>query len=171
MNEIISTMSENEVEPGYTPSDFNSIDTLTLPHPKEGYRVLIVDDHLMSQKLLSLSVSLQPEIGEIDFAFSGKSAIEKAQAQQYDLIFMDAVMPEMDGYEACQRLRKIPSYRNTSIIMVTGLTSPLDEARSIIVGITNYITKPVEQKHFKEVVTREISLIEFKRKLNASKAV
>lgn len=134
---------------------------------KPGYRALIVDDNAVSQKLLALSLSLQPKIGEIEFADSGKSAIQKAKAQIYDIIFLDAVMPEMDGYEACYRLRKISHYKTTPIIMVTGLTSPLDEARAIIVGSTSYITKPVEQKHFKEVVSREIALIEFKKNLKA----
>jgi two-component system, cell cycle response regulator len=135
---------------------------------KSGYRALIVDDHVVSQKLLALSLSLQPEIGEIDCVESGKDAIEKVKTQHYDIILMDAVMPEMDGYEACYRLRKNPDYKNTPIIMVTGLTSPLDEARAIIVGSTSYITKPVQQKHFKEVVAREISLIEYKKNLKYS---
>jgi two-component system, cell cycle response regulator len=135
------------------------------PPKSPGFRVLVVDDNVSFQKLLALSLSMHPQIGEIDFANSGKIAIEKANAQQYDLIFMDAMMPGIDGYETCTRLRENPIYKNTPIIMVTGLTSPMDEAKGIIAGTSTYVTKPVQQVSFKELLTRELSLLEYKRNL------
>ena len=165
MSELSDKNSNGQPSPEEPSAPLHTTEYADAVNVKLGYRALIVDDNAVSQKLLALSLSLQPQVGEIEFADSGKSAIQKAKAQIYDIIFLDAVMPEMDGYEACYRLRKIPHYKTTPIIMVTGLTSPLDEARAIIVGSTSYITKPVEQKHFKEVVSREIALIEFKKNL------
>jgi two-component system, cell cycle response regulator len=136
--------------------------------PLPSYRALIVDDNPSFQKLLALSLSMQPQIGVIDFADSGENAIEKTNAQQYDLIFMDAMMPGIDGYETCSRLRENPNYKNTPIIMVTGLTSPLDEAKGIIAGSTTYVTKPVQQIPFKELLSRELALLEYKKKLRQS---
>ena len=135
------------------------------PVRKPGYRILVVDDHASSQKLLTLSLSLQPQIGDIDCVLSGAEAIQKAEAECYDLIFLDVMMPGMDGYETCAQLRKIPKYKHTSIIMVTGLNSPLDEAKGIIAGSTTYVTKPVQQVHFKEIVSRELALVEYKKTL------
>ncbi len=127
------------------------------------FSALIVDDNASFQKLLALSLSMQPQIGVIDCADSGEDAIQKANAQQYDLIFMDAMMPGIDGYETCARLRENPVYKNTPIIMVTGLTSPLDEAKGIIAGSTTYVTKPLQQIPFKKLLTRELALLEYKK--------
>ncbi|MEQ1739074.1 MAG: response regulator [Methyloglobulus sp.] len=133
------------------------------PPENSGFRVLIVDDNVSFQKLLALSLSMQPLIGVIDFANSGESAIKKANALTYDLIFMDAMMPGIDGYETCTRLRKNPIYKNTPIIMVTGLTTPLDEAKGIIAGSTTYVTKPVQQVPFKELLNRELALLTYRK--------
>jgi two-component system, cell cycle response regulator len=157
-----------------TPDLSPGVDASNLQHATEAlsanspphYRALIVDDNVSFQKLLTLTLSMQPQIGVIDCADSGKSAIEKAKAQQYDLIFMDALMPGIDGYETCARLRENPEYKNTPIIMVTGLTSPLDEAKAIIAGSTTYVTKPVQQVPFKELLTRVLAILEYKKKLS-----
>ena len=135
---------------------------------KDKYRVLIVDDNPSFQKLLTLTLSMQPQIGEIDCVGSGEKAIEQAKAARYDIIFLDAMMPGMDGYQTCALLRKYEKYRETPIIMVTGLTSPLDEAKAIIAGSTSYVTKPVQQLPFKEMLGRVIFMIEYKKKLAAS---
>jgi two-component system, cell cycle response regulator len=129
------------------------------------YSALVVDDNPASQKLLALSISMQPRMGAIDFAENGESAINKAKTKVYDLIFLDAMMPGIDGYETCARLRKIPEYKNTPIIMVTGLDSPLDEAKGIIAGTTTYVTKPVQQVPFKRLLNRQLALLEYKRSL------
>ncbi len=129
------------------------------------YQVLIVDDNPSFLKLLTLTLSMQPQIGTIDFAVSGESAIKQAIAANYDIIFLDAMMPGMDGYQTCALLRKYEKYKETPIIMVTGLTSPLDEAKAIIAGSTTYVTKPVQQLAFKETLRRVIYLIEYKKRI------
>jgi two-component system, cell cycle response regulator len=143
----------------------SDLDSSGSPKLKPVYRALVVDDHIASQKLLALSLSMQPQIGGIDCVSSGAEAIQKAKDVDYDIIFLDVVMSGMDGYQACAELRKIPKYKHTSIIMVTGLNSPLDEAKGIIAGSTTYITKPVQQVHFREVVEREIALVTYKKSL------
>jgi two-component system, cell cycle response regulator len=164
MNQQNDTQPESKDKYELRASDLSaSAETATSTPPS--YRALIVDDNVSFQKLLALTLSMQPQIGAIDFADSGESAIKKATAQQYDLIFMDAMMPGIDGYETCARLRENPMYKNTPIIMVTGLTSPLDEAKGIIAGSTTYVTKPVQQIPFKELLTRELALLEYKKTL------
>lgn len=127
------------------------------------YRALIVDDNVPFQKLLALSLSMHPQIGAIDYADSGESAIEKVKVQQYDLIFMDAMMPGIDGYETCTRLRENPGYKYTPIIMVSGLTLPYDEAKAMIAGSTTFVTKPVQQVPFKELLTRVLTLLDYQK--------
>lgn len=128
------------------------------------YRVLIVDDSSSFQKLLSLTLSMQPHIGVIDCVSSGEEAIKQSKAKQYDMVFIDALMPGMDGYQTCSLLRKYEKYKETPVIMVTGLTSPTDEGKAIIAGSSHFVTKPIQQRAFKEMLDRVIFMIEYKKK-------
>jgi two-component system, cell cycle response regulator len=128
------------------------------------YSALIVDDNVPFQKQLALSLNVHPQISVIDYADSGEIALDKATANQYDIIFMDALMPGIDGYETCSRLREKPSYKNTPIIMVTGLTSASDEAKATLAGSTSYVTKPVQQIPFQTLITRVLSILEYQKK-------
>jgi CheY-like chemotaxis protein len=127
---------------------------------KDGYRVLVVDDSLAIQKSLEINLVTLPQIGTIDFADSGEIALEKAESVRYDLIFLDVMMPGIDGYETCTRLRKQPDYKKTPIIMVSGKTSPMDEVKGVMAGCTTYLTKPVQQEAFKKLSVRVLTWLE-----------
>jgi two-component system, cell cycle response regulator len=129
-----------------------------------GYRCLVVDDSVAIQKSLEINLATLPQISIIDFADSGESALEKAQSQQYDLIFLDVMMPGIDGYETCTRLRKMAEYKKTPIIMVSGKTSPLDEVKGVMAGCTTYLTKPVQQEAFQKLSIRVLAWLEKQKK-------
>lgn len=129
-----------------------------------GYRALVVDDSLAIQKSLELNLVTLPQITVIDFADNGEIALEKAEAMQYDIIFLDVMMPGIDGYETCTRLRKKPEYKKTPIIMVSGKTSPLDEVKGVMAGCTTYLTKPVQQEAFQKLSIRVLSWLEKQKK-------
>jgi two-component system, cell cycle response regulator len=122
-----------------------------------GYRALVVDDSPAIQKSLEINLSTLPQIGKIDFAGTGEDALEKAASTQYDLIFLDVMMPGIDGYETCTRLRKNPEYKKTPIIMVSGKTSPLDEVKGVMAGCTTYLTKPVQAEAFQKLSVRVLA--------------
>jgi two-component system, cell cycle response regulator len=124
---------------------------------QETYRALIVDDSMAIQMSIKLKLQTIAQITQIDFAINGESALAKAAATHYDLIFLDVMMPGIDGYETCTRLRKKPEYKKTPIIMVTGKTSPLDEVKGVMAGCTTYLTKPVEDKAFQKLSQRVLS--------------
>jgi two-component system, cell cycle response regulator len=129
-----------------------------------GYRVLVVDDSPAIQKSLELNLATLPQIRAIDFADSGEIALEKAEVMQYDLIFLDVMMPGIDGYETCTRLRKKPEFKKTPIIMVSGKTSPLDEVKGIVSGCTTYLTKPVQHEAFQKLSIRVLGWLEKQKK-------
>jgi two-component system cell cycle response regulator len=135
---------------------------LPLPAVKDatGYRVLVVDDSPAIQKSLELNLATLPQIGVIDFADSGEDAIDKAANSRYDLIFLDVMMPGMDGYDTCALLRKNPEYKKAPIIMVSGKSSPLDEVKGIMAGSTTYLIKPVEPDAFKKVSRRVLAWLD-----------
>jgi CheY-like chemotaxis protein len=123
----------------------------------DGYRALVVDDSLAIQMSIKLKLQGIAQITSIDFADDGEIALEKSAATQYDLIFLDVMMPGIDGYETCSRLRKRPEYKKTPIIMVSGKTSPLDEVKGVMAGCTTYLTKPVEDQAFHKLSLRVLN--------------
>ena len=134
--------------------------TAAAPEGPAGYRALVVDDSVAIQKSLELNLAALERITAIDFADSGEAALEKAKALRYDLIFLDVMMPGIDGYEACSQLRKMPEYKKTPIIMVSGKNSPLDEVKGVIAGCTTYLTKPVQQEAFLKLSRRVLAWLE-----------
>jgi len=130
------------------------------PETAAGYRALVVDDSVSMQKSLEMNLATLDRITGIDFADSGEEALEKAGAAKYDLIFLDVMMPGIDGYETCSRLRKLPQYKKTPIIMVSGKNSPLDEVKGVIAGCTTYLTKPVQPEAFQKLSRRVLAWLE-----------
>jgi two-component system cell cycle response regulator len=122
-----------------------------------GYRALVVDDSTAIQKSLELNLTTLEQIAAVDFADSGEVALEKCESTRYDLIFLDVMMPGIDGYETCSRLRKRPEYKKTPIIMVSGKTSPLDEVKGVMAGCTTYVTKPIQKEEFQKLSSRVLA--------------
>ena len=169
---LSTLLPQNEEKP--VPQDHtNQTDTaITAPAAKEvdsiGYRVLVVDDSPAIQKSLELNLATLPQIRAIDFADSGEIALEKAEVMQYDLIFLDVMMPGIDGYETCTQLRNKPEFKKTPIIMVSGKTSPLDEVKGIVSGCTTYLTKPVQHEAFQKLSIRVLGWLEKQKDRNYS---
>ncbi len=103
-------------------------------------KILIVDDDIDSLKLIGLM--LQRNGYEIIVANAGNQAIAKAQHDQPDLIILDVMMPDMNGYEVCRRLRAQDLTKNIPIIMFTAKTLIDDKVAGFEAGADDYLTKP-----------------------------
>jgi twitching motility two-component system response regulator PilG len=121
-----------------------------VPH----YRVLVVDDSLPMQKALALELEKLAAAVSIDFAGSGEEALVMTEAQRYDFIFLDIMMPGIDGFEACTQMRKRAEMKKTPIIMLSAKTSPMDEVKGVISGCSTYLTKPIVHDEFQKVMQR-----------------
>lgn len=104
------------------------------------WRILIVDDEPNNLQLLRqiLKGSYQ-----LSMATDGQQAVEIAHKIKPDLILLDVMMPGMDGYQACQKLKSEPETHKIPVIFVTAKTEVVDEKRGFDVGAVDYITKPV----------------------------
>ncbi|MBE9070164.1 response regulator, partial [Leptolyngbya cf. ectocarpi LEGE 11479] len=109
--------------------------------PASATTVLIVDAD--SAMRLLLRVAMQREGLEIIEASSGQECLEIFQQQRPDLILMDAVMPEVDGFTCCTTLRKMAAGGDIPILMITSLDDPDSVNRAFEVGATDYLTKPI----------------------------
>lgn len=104
-------------------------------------RVLVVDDILPNVKLLEAKLS--GEYFDVITASSGAEAITKAETQGPDIILLDVMMPGMDGFETCQRLKSNAATAHIPVVMVTALTDATDRVRGLESGADDFLSKPV----------------------------
>lgn len=116
------------------------------------YTALVVDDSAAIRK--QLEIELRNAHIRAEFAETGEEALEKSAHTQYDLIFLDIIMPGIDGYEVCRQMRARKAMKKTPIIMLSGKTSPLDEVQGVIAGASTYLTKPVKHEQFQQTLKR-----------------
>ncbi len=104
-------------------------------------RVLVVDDILPNVKLLEAKLS--GEYFDVLTATSGAEGIQKAETMSPDIILLDVMMPGMDGFETCQRLKANPATAHIPVVMVTALTDATDRVRGLESGADDFLSKPV----------------------------
>ena len=105
-------------------------------------RILIVDD--LAPNLHLLQVKLSAEYYDVLMAQSGEEALEMVETERVDLILMDAIMPGLDGFETCKKLKSNPETYHVPVIMVTALDSTKDRIRGLEAGADDFITKPFD---------------------------
>ncbi len=106
-------------------------------------RVLVVDDILPNVKLLE--ARLTAEYFEVISATNGLEAIEIAREGRCDVILLDVMMPGMDGFEVCRRLKADPLTLHVPVVIVTALDQPADRVRGLNAGADDFLTKPVDE--------------------------
>ena len=105
-------------------------------------KILIVDDE--KDFIEALSGRLEARGFDIIEAYDGKSGLEKARAENPDLIILDVMMPEMNGYDVCRKLKIDENYKSIPIIMLTAKFQPNDVEFGKEMGAEAYMTKPLE---------------------------
>jgi putative two-component system response regulator len=118
--------------------------------------ILCVDDEVNNLKVLR--VALQGTY-DLLFAKSGKEALALASERQPDLILLDVMMPEMDGFEVCRRLKQDAQLAAVPVIFVTALQDEADEEVGLECGAVDYITKPISTAIVKARVKNHLSLV------------
>jgi len=104
-------------------------------------RVLVVDDVPANVKLLEARLSA--EYFDVVTAMSGSDALTICERAECDVVLLDVMMPDMDGFEVCRRLKSNPATHHIPVIMVTALDQPSDRVRGLEAGADDFLTKPV----------------------------
>lgn len=120
-------------------------------------KILIVDDEEKNRKLMS---AILVNYGyELETAKNGIEALEKTKTFSPDLIFLDVMMPEMDGYETCKRLREDPVAKFIPVVMVTALADQESKNKGLDAGANDFLTKPIDRT---EIAIRVKNLLRIK---------
>lgn len=120
-------------------------------------RVLIVDDIPTNVRLLE--ARLAAEYFEVLTAASGPEALDICDRESVDIILLDVMMPEMDGFEVCRRIKSNPETAHIPVLMVTALDQPSDRVRGLDAGADDFLTKPVDDV---QLMARVKSLVRLK---------
>ena len=110
-------------------------------------KVLVVDDEKLIVK--GIRFSLEQDGMEVDCAYDGEEAVEKAKEKKYDIILLDLMLPKMDGLEVCQQIRE---FSNVPIVMLTAKGEDMDKILGLEYGADDYITKPFNILEVKPVL-------------------
>lgn len=113
-------------------------------------RALVVDDSPTVRKQLELE--LQASNIYVDSAETGEAALEMVGKTFYDIVFLDVVLPGVDGYQVCKSIKKNPAAKHTPVVMLTSKSSPFDRVRGSLAGCNSYLTKPVDYEKFRHVL-------------------
>lgn len=107
-----------------------------------GKKILLADDSITIQKVIELTFS--DEDFDVVTVGNGRLAIERVQEVRPDVVLCDIIMPEKDGYEVCDFIKKTPSLAHVPVLLLTGAFEPFDQDRAARVGCDGYLAKPFE---------------------------
>jgi DNA-binding response OmpR family regulator len=113
--------------------------------PKEGgqamaKRVLVVDDE--PNIVMSLRFLMEREGFQVEVASTGQAAVAALAREPADLVLLDIMMPELDGFQVCQRIRDNPAWRDTKVVMLTAKGRDVERDKGLALGADEYVTKP-----------------------------
>ena len=124
--------------------------------PGTGISALVVDDSLPVR--IQMKKALQKIANRVDFAETGEEAENLIQKNKYDIVFLDVILPGVDGYDICKMIKSHPDKGKTPVIMLTSNSSPADRIKGKMAGCDTYLIKPVMQNIFQEVIHEYLNL-------------
>ncbi len=121
-------------------------------------KILVVDDEELTTELAK--TFLEKHGFDVIIAFDGEEGLSKAQAEKPDLILLDVMLPTMDGFAVCKKLKESDDFKNTPILMFTakGLSSDIEKGQSV--GADEYIIKPFSGKALVATIRKHLGITE-----------
>jgi DNA-binding response OmpR family regulator len=119
-------------------------------------RVLVVDDE--PNIVMSLEFLMRRAGFEVAVARNGREALDALEGSPPDLLLLDVMMPEFDGYEVCERIRARPEWCGTKIVMLTARGREVERERGLSLGADAYVTKPFSTRDLVEQVKRMLDV-------------
>ena len=121
----------------------------------QGLKVLVIDDSKTIRR--TAETLLSREGCEVFTAVDGFDALSKIADHHPDIVFVDIMMPRLDGYQTCSLIKHNRSFRNTPVVMLSSKDGLFDRARGRIVGSEQYLTKPFTKDELLEAIERHVA--------------
>ncbi len=116
---------------------------------------LVVDDSLAVRKQMEIEFSMLDN--DLDVAANGEEALTAVSEKKYDVIFLDVVMPGIDGYAACKKIKKNPKNKGVPVIMLTSRSSSFDKIKGALAGCDACLVKSINHKEFEGVYNKYVN--------------
>ena len=113
--------------------------------------ILIVDDDEMV--LMALEELLKPEGYKVDAVSRGTEALKKLDDNKYDLIMLDVIMPEMDGFELCRRIREKEAFKEIPVVFLSAKSRDEDRVQGLDAGANLFLSKPISPDKLLSIVS------------------
>lgn len=154
MNYIPELTIGSEADTSGVSQDF--LEELASERSSEAYQftAMVVDDSLPVRKQLEIKLKMLG--AKVELAENGEEAIKLSRDNNYDIIFLDVVMPGMDGYKVCKYIKRGNRTKHTPVVMLTGKSSPFDKVKGTLSGCDTYLTKPLQHQEFQDVTRKFI---------------
>ncbi len=124
--------------------------------PREGYSALIVDDSLPVRRFMEMKLGHLGVPVDIEFAATGEQAVALAQQRHYDIVFLDIMLPGIDGYRVCKALKASKVSSKTRVVMLTSKKSPFDRVKGSMAGCDAYLTKPPDAQRLEAIIQKHL---------------
>jgi twitching motility two-component system response regulator PilG len=124
--------------------------------PLSGIKVVLIDDSNTIRR--SGEIFLSQAGCQVVLAEDGFDGLSKVVDARPDVVFVDVMMPRLDGYQTCALIKNNPEFKNTPVVMLTSKDSLFDRARGKLVGSDQYLTKPFSKKSLIDAVTAQLQL-------------
>jgi len=118
----------------------------------ESVCALVVDDSTSLRKLMELT--LIPMGIQVEFADNGEDALALIERNSYNIVFLDIMLPGMDGYRVCKTIKNNKATKHLPVIMLTGKDTTFDKIRGVMAGTDVYLTKPLERSELVDALNK-----------------
>jgi twitching motility two-component system response regulator PilG len=161
----LSASAAGRSSAGATPP---TLDSASAKKRALGDTVLVVDDNASVR--MFMKAKLAPFNFEVDFAETGEEAVGLTGSREYTCVFLDVVLPGIDGYQVCKLIKaNKQAIKKTAVVMLTSRSSPFDKLRGSLAGCDEYLTKPLDEDRLLEVIAQFLPSSRKKERSGASK--
>jgi twitching motility two-component system response regulator PilG len=162
---VLSVSGAGRTSPGASPPP---LDEAAAKKRALGDTVLVVDDNASVR--MFMKAKLAPFNFEVDFAETGEEAVGLTGSREYTCVFLDVVLPGIDGYQVCKMIKaNKQAMKKTAVVMLTSRSSPFDKLRGSLAGCDEYLTKPLDEDRLLEVIAQFLPSSRKKRDKAGSK--
>lgn len=150
LGRTLSASTAGRTSPGAAPA---ALDPVAAKKRALGDTVLVVDDNASVR--MFMKAKLAPFNFEVDFAETGEEAVGLTGTREYTCVFLDVVLPGIDGYQVCKLIKaNKQAIKKTAVVMLTSRSSPFDKLRGSLAGCDEYLTKPLDEDRLLEVIAQ-----------------